>query len=727
MPVVFDVANEADLNAALTQIDLTGASSAPDTAYTIGISSSFTLNTDLYAINLASGDTLAIQGNGHTIDGGGAYHGLFDYAGKVAINDLAISDAAAIGGSGNGGGAGLGGGLFVAAAGAVTLSNVTFTSDSAAGGQGSSSDYEGGGGLDGGKGGARGDLGGGGIGLSASPSSGNGSAGIVLGAASGGADSLSVDQGGANGGGGSGGSGSGGGGVAGGMGIQTSYITSVGTTYYTQDGGAGGFGGGGGEGSRNGGKGGFGGGGGSGFDRTTYPVDNFRSGNGGGAGGFGGGGGSSIQQGNLGGFGGGDGLRAGGGGLGAGGAIFVQENGSLSLVGGTISNGTVTAGLSGSGSGYPGYKASNGLALGSGIFLQGNEQITLSATASQPLTIADVIADQTGSTHQTGLSAAGDPLAGAGSLFVAGDGTVLLSAVNTYSGGTTLAAGTLELANPDAAGSGDISFVGPATLALDCSAPPANRIDGFVAGDAIDLRGLVYSPDDTLSVSGSLVTIQAGGLGYTLDIAAPPSALSLGAAADGSVVLSAACYAAGTRIATPDGERLVEELRAGDLVRLARGGSAPVRWVGHRRIDLRRHSDPAAVRPVRVRAGSFGPGLPVRDLLLSPEHALFLDGALIPVRALIEGEQVVQESWDRVTYHHVELDRHDVILAEGLPAETYLDTGNRGDFANGVLATLHPRFMPGADAAQACAPLHLDGPVIEAIRARLRVVPSRAA
>ncbi len=70
------------------------------------------------------------------------------------------------------------------------------------------------------------------------------------------------------------------------------------------------------------------------------------------------------------------------------------------------------------------------------------------------------------------------------------------------------------------------------------------------------------------------------------------------------------CYAAGTRIATTRGEVLVEDLRAGDVALLATGGTAPIVWVGHRRV---RNAD-----PVRVVAGAFGAGLPARDLVLSP-------------------------------------------------------------------------------------------------------------
>ena len=88
--------------------------------------------------------------------------------------------------------------------------------------------------------------------------------------------------------------------------------------------------------------------------------------------------------------------------------------------------------------------------------------------------------------------------------------------------------------------------------------------------------------------------------------------------------------------------------------------------------------------PIRIQAGAFAPNTPRRDLLLSPDHAVYVDGRLIPVRYLVNGASIAQVETDSVTYWHVELDRHDVILAEGLAAESYLDTGNRSVFVKGA-------------------------------------------
>jgi hypothetical protein len=123
------------------------------------------------------------------------------------------------------------------------------------------------------------------------------------------------------------------------------------------------------------------------------------------------------------------------------------------------------------------------------------------------------------------------------------------------------------------------------------------------------------------------------------------------------------------------------------------------------------------VRPVRILAGAFGPGLPERDLRLSPDHALFIDGHLIEAKTLVNGVTVIVEQNTRyVTYHHIETAQHDVVLAEGLPAETFLESGNRQNFeSDAAPITLHPDFV-ATSRAKACAKLLVDGPVVIAAR-----------
>jgi hypothetical protein len=181
-----------------------------------------------------------------------------------------------------------------------------------------------------------------------------------------------------------------------------------------------------------------------------------------------------------------------------------------------------------------------------------------------------------------------------------------------------------------------------------------------------------------------------------------------------------ACFAAGTRLATPGGAVAVERLTAVDLVCTAGGGRRPVRWVGHRDIVCADHPRPGTVHPIRIAAHAFAPGRPQRDLLLSPDHAVFIDGVLIPVRYLVNDATIAAMPRARISYWHVELDRHDVLLAEGLACESYLDTGNRSAFANGGPAVqLHPDFGMRIWDLAGCAPLVRDGAALEAARSWL--------
>ena len=180
------------------------------------------------------------------------------------------------------------------------------------------------------------------------------------------------------------------------------------------------------------------------------------------------------------------------------------------------------------------------------------------------------------------------------------------------------------------------------------------------------------------------------------------------------------CFLAGTRLRTPNGEIAVETLREGDLVLTASGRTAPIVWIGQREVDLARHPDPARVAPVRIRRGAFADNVPSRDLLLSPDHAIAIDGVLIPVQHLIDGHAIAQERPASAHYFHIELPVHDVVLAEGLAVESYLDTGNRANFSDAEgPTTLHPDFW-ALHWDGACAKLVVAGPIVEAARARLR-------
>jgi hypothetical protein len=277
-------------------------------------------------------------------------------------------------------------------------------------------------------------------------------------------------------------------------------------------------------------------------------------------------------------------------------------------------------------------------------------------------------------------------------------GTVAAAQTIAFAG--TASAGLLTLANP-----GSVSGV----------------ITGFGAGETIALAGVADVTGVSLSATGNVLSVyQSSGPTLTLNFDPTQSFThpfthgTNGTATD----ISLACFVEGTGIESDAGRVVVERLRVGQRVRTHRGTLEEIVWIGRRAVDCRRHPDPALVQPVRIRAGAFGPGLPARDVRLSPDHAIFVGDALIPVRCLVDGVAILREDVAQVVYYHIELRAHDVILAEGLPVESYLDTGNRANFA-GAAMRLFPDFAAEHWEAGACYPLLVSGPRLETVRAML--------
>ncbi len=196
------------------------------------------------------------------------------------------------------------------------------------------------------------------------------------------------------------------------------------------------------------------------------------------------------------------------------------------------------------------------------------------------------------------------------------------------------------------------------------------------------------------------------------------------------------CFVAGTRIRTQRGDVAVEALAVGDQVAvLDAPGFRPVVWIGRREVTPASHPNPELVRPIRITREAIGPGAPSRDLLVSADHAIYVDrsidadppgrpdGMLVPARMLVNGASIVPEPVSRpVTYYHVELDAHAVLFADGVASESYLDTGNRASFAaaNGT-TLLHPAFDARQDvrAAGSCVPFVTAPEAVEPVWARL--------
>ena len=263
-----------------------------------------------------------------------------------------------------------------------------------------------------------------------------------------------------------------------------------------------------------------------------------------------------------------------------------------------------------------------------------------------------------------------------------------------------------------------ISFAaGAETLILPNPARVNGTLTGFAAGDVLDLTNLTFATGAAATLSGNTLSVVSGGVTDLFTVSGLAAGTPFQVTRDsgtGSSVSIVSCFAAGTAIRTATGPVAVEHLRTGMLAATDAGETAEIVWIGHRTIDCRRHPDPGAICPVRIRAGAFGAGLPVRDLRLSPDHAIFLHGVLIPIRCLINGTSIRQEAVETVTYYHVELPMHDAILAEDLPVESYLDAGDRSNFANGGGAvTLFPDFSARMWEMAGCAPLVQSGPTLE--------------
>ena len=182
--------------------------------------------------------------------------------------------------------------------------------------------------------------------------------------------------------------------------------------------------------------------------------------------------------------------------------------------------------------------------------------------------------------------------------------------------------------------------------------------------------------------------------------------------------------ARGTVVRASAGELQVEKLQSGTQVN-NQGVPQTIRWLGHRHIDLTTHLRPETVAPIRIERDAFADGMPHRDLMVSPDHAVFVDGKLICARQLVNGTTIRQEKGrTSVDYYHVELVQHAILLAEGLPTESYLDTGNRGFFSNsGAPLVLHPDLTDEIDyptrEANSCVPFVSDEASVQPVWQRL--------
>ena len=240
----------------------------------------------------------------------------------------------------------------------------------------------------------------------------------------------------------------------------------------------------------------------------------------------------------------------------------------------------------------------------------------------------------------------------------------------------------------------------------------AGPITGFAVSDTIELTGVTATGS---SFVGGILTLDlVGGGSATLNLpgtftsASDFDVTNVAAGADVTVV----CFLAGTHILTESGEIKVEDLVIGEHVITHSGEAKPIKWIGVGKV-LATRGQRSAANAVIVRKGALGLNVPTQDLRVTKGHALYIDGVLIPVEHLINQRSIL---WDdraqEVQIYHIELETHDVLIANGAPAESYRDDGNRWLFRNGNSGWNLPPQGP-------CAPLLTSGPVVDAIWRRL--------
>jgi hypothetical protein len=344
-----------------------------------------------------------------------------------------------------------------------------------------------------------------------------------------------------------------------------------------------------------------------------------------------------------------------------------------------------------------------------------------------------------------------DNVTNVGSIDISGGAQLTVENLNN-TGSISISGSTLQIqgvqgADGTLSGAGSITLKSGATLTIDNSAsggtvvfaPGANAelvlrddkdfhetISGLTVGTAgakTDFIHTVAAGITISSVSGQgttdgTVTLSDGAVLHLTDISSSNWFVATTAGPSGTDIYLSdiACYCRGTQILTDKGEVAVEDLAIGDAVATVSGQARPIKWIGRRSYGGRFIMGRKDILPICFKAGSLGEGLPRRDLFISPHHAMYLEGVLIEARDLVNGVSIVQaEQVEEVEYFHIELDSHDVIIAEGAALESFLDDDSRAMFHNAhEYSALYPGTAQGV--ACYCAARRRDGYEVETAR-----------
>jgi hypothetical protein len=290
------------------------------------------------------------------------------------------------------------------------------------------------------------------------------------------------------------------------------------------------------------------------------------------------------------------------------------------------------------------------------------------------------------------------PITNTGLIESSGPGNITLSTL-TGTGRLEMLYSDMTLTGPVAPGQ-TISFAGTNDiLTLTDPTEMQGVITGFGPTDTIVMSGLNFTPGVyTVSGTGLLSLPESNGTTLPLHFAPDDYFYPFTIASESSAAHAiTACFAAGTKIRTANGDCNVEHLQPGMRLATAHAGFQPIKWVGVRHYDGRFIAGNRDILPIIIKSNAIADGIPSRDLTVSPGHAICLDGALIHAKRLINGRSIIQlPHVESLSYYHIELATHEIILAENCPAETFMDEQFRNQFQNA--ATYYHRY-PGEHAA----------------------------
>ena len=357
---------------------------------------------------------------------------------------------------------------------------------------------------------------------------------------------------------------------------------------------------------------------------------------------------------------------------------------------------------------------SNGLATSTTIGAAGQAVVSNGGTIVSAIVQSGGIASFAGTDIGTVVNSGGTEAAFFG----------VTSAAVVMSGGNLSASDTLISSTVSNGGSATIGFyanangltlLAGATEYVGLSFSPGT-VTGtvFNSGATIDATAVAYNSggSGTISNTGLLTVTETAGT-FTQQLAGSYSQYKVVLASDGAAgtaitLADAACYCPGTRIAIPGGEAPIETLSIGDPTKTASGQIRPIKWIGRRSYAGRFLGAGSDMIPILFKAGSLDDGIPARDLYVSAMHAMLVDGVLMPACGLVNGATILRcTDMAQIEYLHIELESHDLLLAEGTPSETFIDCDNRAMFQNAAeFYALYPGAPrpDGPSAASAASP-----------------------